>query len=102
MGIWYAAFVVACIVLFVVPITLVFNDDYEDRILGRLGLLGIAFFAAIFLSEIFFGGGYHIEREEAGLFAMMALFLLWHLRTFCKRIKKKKQIAAVAARELIA
>ncbi len=94
---WYGAFVVACIALFVIPIFLVFHDDYDDGVIGRIALLGMAFCAALFLLEVFFGSGYHIEREESGLMGAMALFLTWHSRRFCGRIAAERQRRSACA-----
>lgn len=80
-----AVFALACLVLLVVPVIFIRNRVYKDGVIGRLGLAGISSFASLFLFEILFGKGYHVELEEVGLVVAFATFLAWHLFRFHRR-----------------
>lgn len=81
-----ALFAAACLVLLVVPVLFILNQVYKDGVVGRLGLAGISIFAALFLFEIAFGKGYHVELEEVGLVVSFSTFLVWHLVRFHRRV----------------
>ncbi len=88
MGLWVWIFTIACIVLFVVPPLFVWHQVYQDGLFGRLGLLGISFFAFLVLGETVGGESYGTSPEVALLVASFALFLVWHLFRFHSRVLK--------------
>jgi hypothetical protein len=89
-----AIFLVACAVLFVVPLVFVVNDVYEDGILGRGSLLAISFASGIYLGEQVFGPGYYMPPLGVVLVSAFAVFLVWHLFRFHRRVLKQKKMAA--------
>ena len=89
-------FLVACAVLFVVPVYFVLNDVYEDGLIGRIGLLGISFAAATFILEWANGEQYELLPQTIFMTVMFAVFLVWHLTRFHLRVlRKQKQHDAV-------
>lgn len=97
MGIWQWVFVLSCVVLFVVPTTFVWHSVYDDGLVGRLGLVGLASFAFVILGETVTGNGYGIDAEVALLVASFAIFLCWHLWRFHRRVlrRTKKMIISL-------
>lgn len=101
MSLWEVIFIVACIVLFVVPVIFVYHRVYDDGFFGRLGLLGLASMAFIVLLETAFGGGYGIAAEVALLVASFAVFMVWHLVRFHRRVlRTDREKRRTAAQEL--
>ena len=98
MWIWEGVFVVSCIVLFVVPVIFVYHRVYDDGFWGRLALIGLASMAAIVLLETAFGGGYGIAAEVALLVASFAMFMVWHLARFHRRVLRNRRQAVADSR----
>ncbi len=84
-------FLVACAILFVVPVYFVLNDVYEDGLVGRVGLLGISFAAATFILEWANGEDYQLLPQTVFMTCMFAWFLCWHLVRFHLRIQRKQK-----------
>lgn len=90
-------FLSACLVLTVVPVVFVTHRVYEDGVVGRASLLGISFFASMFVGSdvvAFFGDGDHYEvlPLTAALAASFATFLCWHLWRFHRRVLRKRHV----------
>lgn len=94
MTFWEGVFFVACLVLVAVPPYFVAHRVYKDGLLGRLALLGISFFGLLVVMETIFGKGYGIDKEVALLVASFALFLIWHLVRFHRRVARPAAAAA--------
>ena len=84
-------FLLACVVLFVVPVYFVLNDVYEDGLVGRVGLLGISFSAATFILEWANGEQYTLLPQTVFMTCMFAWFLVWHLCRFHLRVMRKQK-----------
>ena len=74
----------ACAVLFIVPIVFVWNDVYEDGFFGRIGLIGISFSSMVFGLKIIERG--YVWPESEILLVSFAIFLMWHLCRFHRRV----------------
>ena len=96
--IWEGLFVLSCIVLFVVPVIFVYHRVYDDGLVGRMSLVGLALMAAIVLLETIFGQGYGIAAEVSLLVASFAVFMVWHLWRFHRRVLKNRRTAAAESR----
>lgn len=96
--VWEGIFIVACVVLFIVPVIFVYHRVYDDGFFGRLGLVGLASMSAIVLLETAFGDGYGISAEVSLLVASFALFMVWHLWRFHRRVVTKRRTAAADSR----
>lgn len=83
------AFLIACSVLLVVPIYFVTHSVYEDGVFGRIGLCGVSFASAAFLLEWFEGDGFEVMPQTVLMVSMFALFLIWHLLRFHRRVLRK-------------
>lgn len=94
---WVGLFVLSCIVLFVVPVIFVYHRVYDDGLVERLGLVGLATMSAIVLLETVFGQGYGIAAEVALLVASFAVFMVWHLWRFHRRVLRNQRAAAAQA-----
>lgn len=81
-----AVFLVACIVLLVVPLVFVAHNVYQDGFFGRVGLLGIAFSAATYIGEWMLGTEYEILPQTVLMVVAFAIFLCWHLWRFHRRV----------------
>ncbi len=84
-------FMVCCLALVVVPIWFVLHKVYKDGFFGRIGLLGISFFALTFLMEWFGGEDYEMLPQTVALVASFTVFLCWHLIRFHSRIAKQAE-----------
>lgn len=82
-------FLGACVPLFVVPMLFVAHDVYEDGLIGRMGLLGISFPAGASLGEAVFGDGFDVHPLVAMMCLGAAVFLVWHLFRFHRRVLQK-------------
>lgn len=80
---------VACAVLFVVPVLFVWNEVYEDGFWGRLGLTGISFSAMVMGVKIYQNG--FAWHETTILLVSFAIFLTWHLVRFHTRVLTNKR-----------
>lgn len=94
---WAGLFVVSCIVLFVVPVIFVYHRVYDDGLVGRFGLVGLASMSGIVLLETLFGQGYGIAAEVSLLVASFALFMIWHLVRFHRRVLRNRRAEAAQA-----
>lgn len=83
-------FLLACSVLFVVPVVFVTHSVYEDGFFGRIGLLGISFAAATFILEWFGGEEYEVLPQTVMMATAFALFLVWHLFRFHRRVLRQQ------------
>ena len=91
MGFYEWVFILAVLVLFVVPPIFVWHKVYDDGTFGRIGLSGVSFFAFIILIETVIGRQvYQTNGEVAGLVACFAIFIVWHLVRFHRRVVKKR------------
>lgn len=84
--------VVACSVLFVVPLYFVVNSVYQDGVFGRGSLLGISFFSAAILGDTAVGNGFYVPSVVVLLICAFAVFLSWHLCRFHSRVFRGKPI----------
>lgn len=82
-----AAFLAACLILFVVPLVFVLHGVYEDGLIGRIFLLGISFSAATFLMEWFLGDEeYEVLPQTVLMTVAFAGFLVWHLFRWHRKV----------------
>lgn len=80
-------FMLACAVLFVVPIIFVWHSVYEDGLVGRISLCGISFSAATYLIEWLLGDTeYVISLQRLMFVSSFATFICWHLWRFHRRV----------------
>jgi len=79
-------FVVSVLILFIVPVLFVWNEVYDDGLIGRVALVGISFSSFIFAGKIISVGITHPWPEAVLMMASFAIFLLWHLMRFHRRI----------------
>lgn len=84
-----AIFLVACLVLFVVPLYFVVNSVYQDGVFGRASLLSISFCSAIFIGEAAFGTQIPVHPLVVLLVSSFAVFACWHLGRFHFRVLRK-------------
>ena len=85
----YTSFLIACSILFVVPLIFVTHNVYQDGVFGRIGLLGISFSSSLFLMEATVGVQYDILPQTVFLAWAFAVFLVWHLFRFHCRVLRK-------------
>lgn len=80
-----------CVVLAVIPLIFVFNKVYKDGIVGRVGLLGISFIAWTWIFDLLFNDYGALESSNRGiaLDTMVAIFLVWHLFRFHRRVIRR-------------
>lgn len=83
----------ACLVLFIVPLLFVINRVYEDGLIGRISLLSISFTAATFIVEELTSEGYDMLPQTVALICAFALFLVWHLLRFHRRVLMRRGLA---------
>lgn len=82
-----AVFLGGCTVLAVVPFLFVLNKVYNDRVVGRLALLGISFAAWTFIFNSINGVSYaDIPPQFVMLVVSAAVFMAWHYLRFYWRI----------------
>lgn len=85
-------FGIVCMALVVIPVVFIFHNVYEDGLIGRLGLAGVAFFSAVHLMAWFDHGDFPDFPfwDVVPLFvlqtAFFAVFLIWHLVRFHRRV----------------
>jgi hypothetical protein len=88
-------FAAVCVVLTVIPVAFIFHNVYEDGLIGRGGLAGVAFSSALHLMVWFdydwfphfpFWDVVPLLVLQAVFFA---IFLVWHLFRFHRRVLKK-------------
>lgn len=88
-------FAVICAALVGIPLAFIFHNVYEDGLIGRIGLSGVSGTSAVFLLVWF-------DHYEWPLFpfwnmvplfvvqsAFYALFLIWHLFRFHRRVLRR-------------
>lgn len=83
-------FLCSVAVLFIVPVTFVWNKVYDDGFIGRLALIGISFSSFIFALKIFSIGVDHPWPEAMLMMISFAVFLVWHLFRFHRRVLMNK------------
>lgn len=84
-------FLVACALLAVLPLAFVFSKAYNDRVVGRLALLGVSFAAWTYLIDFAMGARYNALPQTVMLFWCVALYLGWHyLRFYWRMIRMQK------------
>lgn len=94
MGIWAWVYFVACIVLATVPWYFIYRRVYDDGLIGRVFLAGIAAIAAIVvLVTLTTDWFYDTGIETALLTCFMAGFLIWHLFRFHFRARRARGTA---------
>lgn len=82
---WFSIAVLAS-----VPLYFVWNEVYKDGVIGRIALLGISFFAWSFVIEaVFVGAKYTLLNQTVALVFAFAVFLVWHLWRFHRRVLRK-------------
>lgn len=82
-------FLLACCVLATVPWYFIYRKVYDDGVLGRVFLGGIAAIAAIVvLASLTTERYYNVGWEAAIVVAFCAGFLCWHLYRFHTRASK--------------
>ena len=86
-----AVFLACCLITAVIPVYFVFcNKVYKDGVFGRISLLGISFFATLFLFSALDDHDYRMTFITAGFVCNTALFLVWHLFRFHRRGPKPR------------
>lgn len=83
--------VIACLVLFIVPLYFVVNSVYQDGVFGRGSLLGISFLSAAILGDTAIGSGFYVPPPVVLLVCSFAVFLCWHLCRFHTRVARREQ-----------
>jgi len=83
-------FLASVAILFIVPVTFVWNKVYDDGFIGRLALIGISFSSFIFALKIFSRGMNHPWPETMLMMTSFAVFLVWHLFRFHRRVLMSK------------
>lgn len=81
----------ACTVLVAVPPYFVWNAVYRDGVLGRAALLAISFVSLSFMLEETLSENertYDMLPQTVALVAAFAVFLLWHLWRFHRRVMR--------------
>lgn len=81
----------ACTVLVAVPPYFVWNSVYRDGVLGRAALLAISFVSLSFMLEETLSDNertYDMLPQTVALVAAFAVFLLWHLWRFHRRVMR--------------
>lgn len=81
----------ACAVLFFVPVLFVWNSVYQDGVVGRLALIGISFSALVFGLKLLTGRYNQTQPETEILVVSFAVFLVWHLWRFHRRVLTEKK-----------
>jgi hypothetical protein len=82
--------VIACSVLFIVPLYFVVNSVYQDGVFGRGSLLGISFCSASILGDTAIGTGFYVPPVIVMLISFFAVFSVWHLVRFHTRVAKRE------------
>jgi hypothetical protein len=83
--------VLACSVLFIVPLYFVVNSVYQDGVFGRGSLLSISFFSASILGDTAIGSGFYVPPPFVLLICAFAVFLSWHLARFELRVIRQRK-----------
>lgn len=83
-------FLLSCLVLAFVPLYFVLHSVYQDGIFGRGSLLGISFCSIGILLESIFGNGFYVPPIVSLQVAAFAVFSVWHLVRFERRVLKKE------------
>lgn len=84
-------FLMACAMLAVFPLAFVFSKAYNDRVLGRLALLGISFAAWTYLIEFAMGLRYNALPQTVMIFWCVAVYLGWHyIRFYLRTIRMQR------------
>jgi divalent metal cation (Fe/Co/Zn/Cd) transporter len=84
-----------CAVLAAIPLAFIFHNVYEDGLIGRAGLAGISFSAALLLLAWFDYDAFPIFPfyESLPLLVLevmfFAVFLMWHLFRFHRRVLRR-------------
>ena len=94
-----AIFLAACFFLFLIPLYFVMHKVYEDGLIGRIGLLGISFSAAAFILSWMDNSDwpvfpYELAPQDVMMVVAFAVFLVWHLLRFHRRVVMQKKIKA--------
>jgi len=84
-------FAISTVVLFVVPVVLVWKREYDDGLVGRIALVGLSFSSFIFGLKVFGMGLFHPWPETVLLLTSCATFMAWHLWRFTRRLKREEQ-----------
>lgn len=87
-----AVFLIACAVLTAVPLYFVWHKVYEDGLFGRVSLLGISFSAFTFVIEWAEADGFDVLPQTVMFFTFVAVFLVWHLLRFHRRVVLKGSV----------
>jgi hypothetical protein len=91
-------FLASCFILFAVPVAFVANHVYDDGLFGRIGLLGIASAASMFLLEAMDQTALDVPPKAVLLTGSFALFMVWHLLRFHRRVLMRKKWAGTERR----
>jgi hypothetical protein len=83
--------VIACSVLFVVPLYFVVNSVYQDGVFGRGSLLSISFCSASILGDTAIGTGFYVPPVVVILICAFAVFITWHCFRFEYRIIRQRK-----------
>lgn len=83
----FATFV-ALIVLAVVPILFVWDEVYQDGLVGRVSLVTISFSSVVFILRLSNGEIGHLWPETQLIIIAFAVFLIWSLIRFQNRVRK--------------
>ena len=87
------AFIIACALLATIPVIFVWNEVYQDGIVGRLALIGISVAATVTLMKLLTQQIPPPTRETMVLVISFAAFLTWHLWRFHSRVLTNKKAA---------
>ena len=86
---WTATTIIAA-----VPLYFVYHKIYDDGVWGRLGLLGISFASCALLFDTVLGpdsAKYDPPAMMVMLHVCLAIFLIWHLARFHRRLGQVKK-----------
>ena len=75
----------------VVPLAFMFHDDYDDRLIGRIGLAVISFAGFVFSVRLLTGKVGAMWPETAALIIGVAVYLGWHYTRFVLRMRLEKK-----------
>lgn len=75
----------------VLPLAFMFHDDYDDRLIGRIGLAIISFAGFVFTVRLVTGRITFLWPETQALLIGSALYLGWHYARFVLRMSLEKK-----------
>ena len=91
----------SCLVLATVPMYFIFHKVYKDGLIGKFGLIGISLTAWSYLLDLASMGHDYpvVSNRQLALTLMFAVFLIWHLFRFHRRVLNKETRPADCAED---